>query len=81
MPYMNNWTCHVCSLFTILGGDVSEEAFERNQQRITEHLQGIHGAQLEVHDGNLISLQKRIMNPVLTRVLEEHTPTEEQTGD
>ena len=74
MPYMNNWTCHVCSLFTILGGDVSEDAFERNQQRVHDHLAN-HGVQLDEHPGDLISLQKKVMNPVLHKVLDEHVPS------
>jgi hypothetical protein len=60
--HLPDWRCEICGCFTILGGEVSEAAYEKNQLRIAEH-QSHHADQLEEHDGDHEALKFRLRFP------------------
>lgn len=60
--HLPDWHCETCNCFSILGGEVSEAVYEKNQLRIAEH-KAHHAVQLEEHDGNHDALKFRLRHP------------------
>lgn len=69
--FMPDWTCPTCGRFTILGGEVAESNYQRQQQRIAAHT-AHHAAQLAEHDGDEDALQRRLQTPAVHAALTQN---------
>jgi len=59
-----DFKCETCGAFSILGGDVTEECYNRNQQRINAH-KALHGEQADEMGGDHENLQVKLQTPGL----------------
>lgn len=60
--HLPDWHCPTCGRFSILGGEVAESNYARQQQRIAEHT-ALHEEQLAEHDGDHEALKFRLRHP------------------
>lgn len=78
--HMPDWHCSTCEAFSILGGELSESAYAKNQQRIAEHKQ-LHAIQLAEHNGDHEALRFRLRHPSVHAALQKARAAREANHD
>ncbi|MBO0878931.1 MAG: hypothetical protein J2P17_00790 [Mycobacterium sp.] len=74
--HLPDWHCPTCGRFSILGGEVSESNYDKQQQRIKEHT-ALHDTQLAEHDGDHEALKFRLRFPGVHHAIQKVKASQE----